>query len=129
MKGRKPPLHIAGDELEGATVPDWFSEDAAREWVRVVPVLSERKILTEADMGCLEAYCVATGTVREMERMLQMDGHVLNEKGALKKHPAVAIQADAMNRARMLASELGLTPVSRSRPKVSEQLDMDELLE
>lgn len=90
-----------------------------------MPLLNERKILTDADRGGLENYCIAIGTVREMERVLQKDGYIYRTETGPKKHPAVAIQSDAMTRARLLASELGLTPVSRSRPSVREDASDD----
>ncbi len=46
----------------------------------------------------------------------------------MKRNPAVGIQSDAMTRARLLAAELGLTPVSRSRPaNPDDEEDEDDL--
>jgi P27 family predicted phage terminase small subunit len=95
-----------------------------------MPLLVERRILTEADLGSLENYCLAIGQVREMERHIQANGAVIEDlTGAVKRNPAVSIQADAMTRARLLAAELGLTPVSRSRPAMKEDdfNDIDDL--
>jgi P27 family predicted phage terminase small subunit len=74
--------------------------------------------LTDADMGSVEAYCTATGLVREMQRTIAREGAIIDTERGPRKHPAIAVQSDAMNRARLLAAELGLTPVSRSRPSV-----------
>jgi len=128
MRGVKPAISTDPDALDSLPVPDWFAPDASAEWSRIMPILLERRILTDADLGSLESYCVATGTIREMERLLQADGHILNVEGTLKKHPAVSVQSDAMTRARLLASELGLTPVSRSRPSVRDDGDDDDEL-
>ncbi|WP_394707788.1 phage terminase small subunit P27 family [Roseovarius pacificus] len=106
------------EALESLDAPEWLSEDARSEWDRVMPILSERRILSAADLGSLENYCIAIGTVRETERHLQKYGHVLDVDGAFKRNPAVGIQADAIKTARLLAGELGLTPVSRSRPAI-----------
>jgi P27 family predicted phage terminase small subunit len=46
----------------------------------------------------------------------------------MKRNPAVGIQSDAMTRARLLAAELGLTPVSRSRPAIRDDADDDDLV-
>ena len=116
MRGTKPAMQTEKQALPEVTAPDWLSADAQAEWQRVMPVLAERRILTAADLGGLENYCIAIGTVREMERHLQRYGHVIEAEGAFKRNPAVGIQSDAMTRARLLAAELGLTPVSRSRP-------------
>ena len=119
MKGTKPHLVVNNGAIDrDHKAPSWMSKDAKAEWKRVFPVLRERRILTIADLGALENYCIALGTVREMERMIQTEGHVVKTESGLRKHPAVAVQADAMNKSRLLAAELGLTPVSRSRPSV-----------
>lgn len=127
MRGTKPTLIIDnGPVLKDIKAPAWMSKDAKAEWSRVFPILRKRKILTIADLGSLENYCIALGTVREMERMLQDEGHVFKAEAGPKRNPAVAIQADAMTRSLRLASELGLTPVSRSRPAVRKDDDDDE---
>lgn len=119
MRGTKPHLMTDPEALAHIPAPDWFTEHARAEWDRVMPILTERRILTDADLGGLENYCLAIGTVREMEAHLQEHGHVLTDiEGRMKRNPAVGIQSDAMTRARLLAAELGLTPVSRSRPAI-----------
>lgn len=128
MRGTKPHLSTDPDALADLPAPDWFSKHARAEWQRVMPILTERRILTDADLGGLENYCIAIGTVREMEAHLQEHGHVLQDiEGLMKRNPAVGIQSDAMTRARLLAAELGLTPVSRSRPAMRDEEDDDDL--
>jgi P27 family predicted phage terminase small subunit len=128
MKGTKPKLRTDAAPLGELPAPEWLSEDAAAEWDRIMPILAERRILTAADLGSLENYCIAIGSVREMERHLQEHGHVLEVEGLWKRNPAVGIQSDAMTRARLLAAELGLTPVSRSRPAIRDDGDDDDEL-
>ena len=130
MRGRKPKSMKNDNKAVVSRLqpPRWLSKDAAAEWRRVMPILNERKILTEADIGGLENYCIATGLVREMERNIQDQGAIIFRDGMPKRNPAVGIQADAMTRARLLAAELGLTPVSRSRASVG-ATDDDTLLD
>lgn len=128
MRGVKPHLVVDNSAVSKAPpAPSWLSSEAKREWKRVVPILVDRRILTTADLGSLENYCTAIGQIREMERQLQRDGHVVETDKGLKRHPAVGIQSDAMTRARLLAAELGLTPVSRSRPAVRGESAGDDL--
>lgn len=129
MRGTKPHMQTDPEAITDITAPQWLSADAATEWDRVMPILSERRILTVADLGSLENYCTAIGQVRQMERHLQEHGHVIDVEGAMKRNPAVGIQADAMTRSRLLAAELGLTPVSRSRPAIREDDDADSLVD
>lgn len=109
MRGRKPQL--AADSIAIATTmkpPAWLSKHAKAEWRRVMPELAKRRILTPADLGCLESYCIAIGRIRELEILLRAG---IDPK-------LCRMQDKAMVTARQLAAELGLTPVSRSRPAV-----------
>lgn len=108
MKGTKPQLRADPNALESARAPSWLSAAARAEWKRVFPSLVERKILTEADLGSLENYCVACARVREIEKLIQASGEI--------DVKLFRMQNAAMMGARQLAAELGLTPVSRSRP-------------
>jgi P27 family predicted phage terminase small subunit len=117
MKGTKPRLVVVNDAVcDAPAVPTWLSREAKAEWRRVTPLLIERRILTDADLGSLENYCVAVGRVRELERLIQK-----------KIDPQLCrLQDKAMQTARQLAAELGLTPVSRSRPSVRADKDSDD---
>jgi P27 family predicted phage terminase small subunit len=128
MRGRKPELATDRNALDAISgPPSWLSKHAKAEWRRVKPDLTKRRILTSADLGSLESYCIAIGQVREMERLIGKDGHVVETTRGLRAHPAVRIQSDAMTRARLLAAELGLTPVSRSRPAIRDDENDDDL--
>lgn len=139
MRGTKPQLRIDPEAIADLAAPDWLTADARGEWERVMPVLADRKILTTADLGSLENYCVAIGQVREMQRHIDQHGAIFEafKEGrdgtmlclGLRRNPAVGIQSDAMTRAQRLAAELGLTPVSRSRPAVRGDDDADSLVD
>jgi P27 family predicted phage terminase small subunit len=105
--------------------PAYLSKDAKAEWRKVVPILVvERQTLTEADLGTLESYCNAIGTMRQAQRIINAEGLVTV---AGKRHPAFGIMNAAQTTARLCAAELGLTPVSRSRPAVRENADDEDL--
>jgi len=137
MRGRKPHIRIERDSLGERPPPDFLSEDAREEWERIVPILAQRRILSEADCGTLESYCMAVGTVREMDREIQKSGAIqkvfkIDNDGeavlvSIRKNPAVSVRDGAMTQARLLAAELGCTPVSRSRPSVENDDDGDDL--
>ncbi|MFG1330256.1 phage terminase small subunit P27 family [Xanthobacter autotrophicus] len=95
--------------------PSWLSREAKAEWRRVMPGLTKRRILTRDDLGTLENYCVATGRVRQIERSIQENGGIDMQ--------LVRLQIHVMATARQHAAELGLTPVSRSRPTIREEGD------
>lgn len=116
MRGRKPELQAASDAIGGMKPPSWLGKHARTEWRRVMPELTKRKILTVADLGSLEAYCVAIGRVREIE--------LLFRNGIDPK--LHRMQNASMVTARQLAAELGLTPVSRSRPSIRDDQGDDD---
>lgn len=127
MRGRKPAAIVAVStpikSLPAA--PSYFPKDAKAEWRKVAPILIlERKTLTEADLATLENYCLAVGTMREARRVLNVEGLVT---AAGKRHPAFGIMNAAQTTQRLCAAELGLTPVSRSRPSVrTDSIDDDD---
>lgn len=118
MKGAKPKLIVDNDAISKVPAPpSWMAKDAKAEWRRIMPALVDRKILTNADMGSVENYCIAIGRAREVEALIQRDGI----------DPVLCrLQDKAVQTARQLAAELGLTPVSRSRPSVREGVDDDD---
>lgn len=112
MRGRKPD-QIAADAgalTVAPAPPAWMAKDAKAEWRRVMPELVRRQTVTTSDLGSVESYCVAIGRVRELERLIQ-SAQLIDPK-------LFRMQDKAIQTARQLASELGLTPVSRSRPKM-----------
>jgi P27 family predicted phage terminase small subunit len=117
MKGRKPELVADAMAIVAATKPPvWLGKHAKAEWRRVMPELAKRRILTSADLGSLESYCIAIGRIRELEKLLRAG---IDPK-------LFRMQDKAMVTARQLAAELGLTPVSRSRPSVRDNDDSDD---
>ncbi len=119
MKGAKPAPRTDRKAVKRAPpVPEWLSPDAKKEWRRIMPLLVERRILTDADMGSVENYVISIARVREIERLIQSEG---------LSAPLFRMQDKAAATARQLAAELGLTPVSRSRPTINDDADDDEL--
>ena len=117
MRGRKPEIAADRNAVDSILPPPaWLSKHGKAEWRRVMPELAKRRILTAADLGSLESYCVATGRVRELEKLLRAG-----------IDPATfRMQDKAMQTARQLAAELGLTPVSRSRPAMRDDSQDDD---
>lgn len=120
MKGTKPAIQRDNMALGRVIAPKWLSKEARKEWDRVMPVLTERRILTDADLGGLENYCICIGRVRDTEALIQSE---TDPEVMLK---LARLQDKAMASARQLAAELGLTPVSRSRPAIREDGDQDD---
>ncbi len=117
MRGRKPELKaIEGGLSALPTAPNWLPEDSKAEWRRVVPGLAERKTLTREDLPVLEAYCLASGTIRRMQATIAAEGDtIITSRGDKRRHPAFQTMFQALTESRRLAAELGLTPASRHK--------------
>jgi P27 family predicted phage terminase small subunit len=117
VKGRKPGLADDPSAVDTISAPPfWLSKYAQAEWRRVMPELVKRRILTPADFGSLESYCVSIGRVRDLEKLLRVG---IDPK-------VFRMQDQAIKTARQLAAELGLTPVSRNRPTVRDNNPEDD---
>lgn len=124
MRGTKPTLVVSNDGVTRTpAAPSWLSGEAKKEWRRVTPILIRRRILTTADLGSLESYCASIGAMRDAQAILNAEGLILDGK----RHPAFGIMNAAQTTARLCAAELGLTPVSRSRPAIREDDDGDDV--
>ncbi len=121
MKGTKPHLVVDNGAISKTErAPSFLSKEAKMEWRRIMPALVKRRILTVADLGSVENYCIAIGRVRQVERQIQ------NAIGDID--PAMfRMQDKAMTTSRQLAAELGLTPVSRARPVIRDEADDGDL--
>lgn len=126
MKGRKPQKIVGGQLNTSPRAPHWLGKNARLEWNCVVPILIERAHLTDADLGTLAAYAGAVGQLIDSTQLIDREGMVIQTDKGPRKHPAIAIQINARNQVRQLAAELGLTPVSRSRPSVRDQRSEDD---
>ena len=116
MRGTKPQLVVdnapVGTTPDGSipAAPEYFGEHARAEWQRIMPLIIERGVINDADMGSVENYCIAQGTVREFQAAMA------KALGPDTKAKHFRSMNQAMQTARQLAAELGLTPVSRARP-------------
>lgn len=107
LRGVKPALSPDREPLtKSPAAPKWLSEDARGEWKRIMPRLIADRVITRADLTGVENYCIAIGHVRAIERIFAADG--------LDK-TLFGMQNRAMQTARQLAAEYGLSPVSRAR--------------
>lgn len=124
-RGVKPQIVKPSSAVEIGNPPSWLGKEAKREWRRIAPILNERKVLTEGDLGTVQSYCVAFGIMVEAQKQIKKDGILLDGK----KHPALGTLNAAQTTMRLAANELGLTPISRSRAAIRENDDDDSLLD
>lgn len=107
LRGIKPAVEADGEALEKAPpAPAYLAPHAKAEWRRIMPQLIARRIITRADLSGVEHYCAAVGICRQIEQ--QRAGGMIDAK-------LFGVWNRAAQTARQLASEYGLTPISRAR--------------
>lgn len=119
MKGRKAELRVIEGGLDHIPdVPAHIPCDMWDEWLGVMAELTERKVLTDAMRGSVDAYVMAMHNARLAQRAIDQHGLLVasGKEGVLKQNPAVSLLGKAQEAVMRLAVELGLTPASRSRP-------------
>jgi phage terminase small subunit len=108
MRGSKPRAKVV--PIRGANPvphpPEWLTAGARREWQRAGADLGRRGILFEGALASLAIYCAM---VDQVERLAA----IVAEKGPID--PAQGVLLKTAAQARMLAAELGLSVVSRTR--------------
>lgn len=130
----KRPLNMREPRPQGPAPmpPDWLNPIARAEWERIAPALERMGLLTSVDGAAMEAYCTAYARWVEAEQFLEKHGMTMiirDERGGVKwlqPMPQVGISRSAAREMRAFASELGLTPASRTKLNVSDQGTEDE---
>jgi P27 family predicted phage terminase small subunit len=107
LRGVKPPVSRDSKALTKApAAPKHLSPYARAEWKRIMPSLIERGIVVRSDLSGLEELCTVRGLARTYSE-------------ALSANPLDKVIFGMLNRAlqtaRQLAAEYGLSPVSRAR--------------
>lgn len=118
IRGRKPHVRPAGG-LRKAGIPrcpDHLDHVARKEWRRLVRPLFEAGIVTVADRAALAAYCQcysqwaeAVGKLRETPKLIR------TPSGYVQQSPWIGIANKQLELMGRYMTELGLSPVARSR--------------
>ncbi|MCM2440706.1 phage terminase small subunit P27 family [Agrobacterium vitis] len=121
-RGRKADLRViegGGMEQVPDGVPSHIPDEMRSEWLAVANDLKQRRMLTEAMFGSVDAYVMAMFNVRKAQEAIDKHGLLIDSgKGILKQNPAVSLLGKAQSAILRLSAELGLTPASRSRSKM-----------
>lgn len=116
---KNEPKFPVDDEL--LKPPAYLSKYAKKEWKRIAPLLLKTKLLTEADVSALAAYCQAYHRWIENEKLIRTYGYTtVTDKGNIIQRPEVGIANKAMDSMLKFAREFGLTPSSRTNLHVQD---------
>lgn len=146
MRGRKP-LPTAIKELNGyqkskidsanepiprallsiADAPEYLSDDARIEWVRIIHELNVMGLLTTADMDIVGMVADITARYKKAQAQVDADGFtILTPNGYPVIHPSLTVVNKCIQQLQKLYVELGMTPSARSRLKVEPKEGVDE---
>ena len=108
LRGVKPALSPDSEALTKAPpAPKRLGDHARAEWKRIMPQLIARRIITKADLGGVENYCMAVGAANQIaDHMATMPLPDLKLGG---------LQIRYIQTAQRLAADYGLSPTSRVR--------------
>lgn len=107
----KPPIAIP-------TCPAHLSPSAKAEWKRLARTLHELGVISALDRAALAAYCQAYGRWVEAERKLKETPSLLRTPaGYVQPSLWLGIANKNLEMMHKFMSELGLSPVSRTRVK------------
>lgn len=101
--------------LEELPEPPFELEPEYREvWDHTVRHLSALGLAKAADRSALVSYVVASVEMFRAARLAMRSGALLrNEKGGLKRNPALLVLHQQQSQVRVFAREFGLTPAAR----------------
>jgi P27 family predicted phage terminase small subunit len=101
--------------------PNHLNDVARKEWRRLATPLHDAGILTLADRAALAAYCVAYARWVEAEEKLAETPTLLKTpSGYVQQSPWLTVANKQMELMGRYMSELGLTPVARTRTGMAE---------
>lgn len=101
-----PPAELRGDRR------------AQAEWRRLVPLLRDCGLITQAERAALISLCLEWSTYLAARWQLQRYGLTVIADGKPCKSPYLAIADGAIDHCRRMWTELGLTPSGRAKVRL-----------
>lgn len=133
-RGPKPSANPLGTVLPGKVEPPaHLSTQAKRHWKEVVDLIDEAGLASRLDRDALTIYCTHWARWREAELVIAGDfeddparpkGEVIKaSNGYLQPSPWYVVATNAMKDMRTFLDRFGLTPMARSKLKLTEPED------
>ena len=114
--------------IKSVEPPAWMKARAKVYWCRVVPILSQMGVLSEAELPLLERYCEFLAVWHHCREFLEERGDicypiydkVLNKDGSkrvkfLQEYPHLNKQIRISDHLLKIEAHFGMTPAARSR--------------
>jgi P27 family predicted phage terminase small subunit len=108
--------------------PDYLDDEGKTEWLRIATEFSKVGLLTIADLTGLGAYCQQYSIFINAAENIKKHGLLISSQNGFPiQSPYLGIANRAQEHMRKWLIEYGATPSSRSRIKIENQEDVDEL--
>lgn len=102
--------------------PDHLDEAAKTEWDRLVPILLDMRVLTEADYIGLANLCCTYSTMAKAQKSLSETGVLAKSpSGYIYQSPLLGIVNTCIQTITTLCREFGLSPSARARVQTIEE--------
>jgi P27 family predicted phage terminase small subunit len=96
--------------------PSWLMLEAKREWRRISKELERLGLLTKVDRAVLAGYCQEWARWKQAEEVIDAQGLTFTTpNGYVQVRPEVAAAHKSLQLMNMFGSQLGLSPVARTR--------------
>jgi P27 family predicted phage terminase small subunit len=105
-------MKIRSDNIHA---PTWLSKFAQKEFDRLVALLVEVKIMTEADIDHLAIYCDAYDKYIAYDKQVKRKGYWISSATGQKANPYVTKKMQIAQQMRAFAADLGLSPAARAK--------------
>ena len=122
----KRPLNKLEPRFSGSvSCPTWLTDEAKKEWKRVIAELDALGMVQSVDRASLSSYCQAWARWKSAEAIVSSEGQtfkepVLDKQGSVvghkvKRHPATIVARDERTSMLRSAALFGFDPSSRTR--------------
>lgn len=95
--------------------PEDISFKALKEYDRIVELLLDSEVITDADIMTLVVYIETYDRYLQAQKLLKKGLLIKNHKGHIINNPAFGMTKHLVDQMSKLQSELGITPSSRSK--------------
>ena len=111
----KIPKNEPVPDMEIPEPPEPLTGYALEEWNRITPILFRLGLISSVDSIALAMYCAAVKTWRKAEEELDNETLTINTSNLnVIQNPLIGIRNTAIEVARKLLTEFGMTPSSRA---------------
>jgi len=114
-RGHRPIPDVLQPEQVKPRAPTWLDKLAKKEWRRITDALGKVGLVTEIDLGMLEAYCSSYSKWRQAAEKATITLVGMNGGKTVAPNPYINIELKYLREMRAVATEFGMSPSSRVR--------------